>query len=48
VIAPIPRPLAVCNVGFLIDTSLWFFLIKMEFEVNDQLFHFWSKLFPLR
>ena len=23
-------------------------LIKMEFEVNDQLFHGWSKVFPLK
>ena len=23
-------------------------LIKMEFEVNDQLFHCWSKVFPLK
>ena len=23
-------------------------LIKMEFEVHDQLFHCWSKIFPLK
>jgi hypothetical protein len=23
-------------------------LIKMEFEVHDQLFHGWSKIFPLK
>jgi hypothetical protein len=38
VISPIPRPLTVRNAGFLVDTSLWFFLSssKMEFEVNES------------